>query len=118
MPYTQNTRGSGEATFHTDGGLLRCLIQAREIKKICESEGLKKIPFRRILRDSEIEVSYHHSYEGHGSDPHIPAWADPKPSTWTGLYVYVTSKETAIERAEKLKDKLDRYTQSTHDVRN
>jgi hypothetical protein len=114
MPYIQNTKGSGEATFHTDGGLLKCLIQARKIREICESTGLKKIPFRRVLRDLEIEVSYSYHHECYGVDPHIPAWADSQPTIWTGLYVFVTSKKTAIERAEKLKDKLDQYTKSTY----
>ena len=56
MPVNRYSKGNGE--FYTVGSLRSQFRHAEDIRQLCTSEGLNKVPFRKIMRGDKVELRY------------------------------------------------------------
>jgi len=108
MPFIQYTDGSGKGVFETFGGFFAQRKQVKDLREICESEGLHKVPLRKRFEDDGIRVAYKHVYDHSlGVDPHHPYRGE---TLWSGLSIGLDS-DSPTEKADNLGKRLKEYAE-------
>ena len=102
---------------YTSGNIIDQFFQARNIRRIAASEGLKKVPFKQQLIDEEgVTLAYAYSWQRR-LDKYMNRRKD---NHLEGLRAYVHVKDiatasiTTSKKAGRLAENVWDYVESTH----